>query len=982
MASNKFRYPPAPANGQDTFSDNLVGFQVVDGGGLTQGNFEFSTSVVEKVNRTFNLGAFSGPISLDDLDVTSDFESREIAAKNLGVYPNFDVTQVMNYNMYGSLVKRFEVSVTKVINYFPAAIQIDSVYYDFTTANTATNISFDSIDNTTTFDLDVTRFKNPFDIDYSQNSDRNLSVRPMEVAPIRNLTREFEKYSLYVSNVNTEYPIIDFIPSVRLSAGTVTITVAGNPFSGNNSTTLPLVVKPNSLNTEKAFSNNFDELEKFLLNRMVVPKYTSKFQIIEESDSGKLYKIDKSVTWPTDGLWNLDIRTNRFNIYIESLQEIGENLDDFKTDLIVRFLTTGAFKEFDTEDQRVTKILRIYGRAFDELKKFVDTLAYMNSVNYNVKNDIPSQLLKNLAATLGYNTNVSPITNDAFLNSVFGQGTPSVYPGQTVSKTPDEINFQFYRNLILNAAYLFKSKGTRRSVEFLLRMAGAPKALIEFNETIYMADGPINLNRYNYEWSTISGGTKAIETPILDPNNLYQLQGVQYTGFTTSTSFSSVTITQADIPMDAQGYPKKPVVNNSYFFQKGAGWFELTPDHRSPLITDDQNSVFTGQNPNVQTEFEPFTYGEKYVDRYKNFPFLNPLGFGLTRIYDNKKSWVDNQTGLRRSRTGGYNAYYYVEDERLVLNRKNIDLYLNMGQGILYDIWTMSNKYDYPFPSTGLTAPYPSPKGVDWTVINPRPQEKTFFEFAQTFYNNMINVRNRQWITDGKNGGYPALQSIYWKYLQSQQTVNIPSNQYTYQKMIDFTLGLGPYWMRLVEQVIPATTIWLGGQKMENNVLNRQKFAWRRQRGCEIIPIPCIPCEYNGQLFGYDCIDQTLNCDVEVNEFGAKLATALKSCAGSSGFTISNCDLNSVFSEWYVDVRLDNVILVQQKFYTGYGIYDYPTQTDWYNALDTYLDSLYQSGLNYYRSGNNLVVSNSTCLDNFRESILTVNIGINVSLTC
>ena len=126
MASNKFRYPPAPANGQDTFSDNLVGFQVVDGGGLTQGNFEFSTSVVEKVNRTFNLGAFSGPISLDDLDVTSDFESREIAAKNLGVYPNFDVTQVMNYNMYGSLVKRFEVSVTKIINYFPAAIQIDS----------------------------------------------------------------------------------------------------------------------------------------------------------------------------------------------------------------------------------------------------------------------------------------------------------------------------------------------------------------------------------------------------------------------------------------------------------------------------------------------------------------------------------------------------------------------------------------------------------------------------------------------------------------------------------------------------------------------------------------------------------------------------------------------------------------------------------------------------------------------------------------
>ena len=64
MASNRFRYPPAPPNGSGTFSDNLVGFQIVDGGGLTQGNFEFTTSVVEKVNRKFNTGVFSDPINL------------------------------------------------------------------------------------------------------------------------------------------------------------------------------------------------------------------------------------------------------------------------------------------------------------------------------------------------------------------------------------------------------------------------------------------------------------------------------------------------------------------------------------------------------------------------------------------------------------------------------------------------------------------------------------------------------------------------------------------------------------------------------------------------------------------------------------------------------------------------------------------------------------------------------------------------------
>ena len=136
MASNKYRYPPAPGNGSGTFSDNIVGLQTVDGGGLTQGNFEFSTSVVEKVNRTFSTGVFSDPISLEDLQVGNLLESRSIIAKNYRVYPNYDISQVTNFTLYGSLQKRFGASITKIINYFPAAIEVDKSYYDYTTGNT------------------------------------------------------------------------------------------------------------------------------------------------------------------------------------------------------------------------------------------------------------------------------------------------------------------------------------------------------------------------------------------------------------------------------------------------------------------------------------------------------------------------------------------------------------------------------------------------------------------------------------------------------------------------------------------------------------------------------------------------------------------------------------------------------------------------------------------------------------------------------
>ena len=515
-----------------------------------------------------------------------------------------------------------------------------------------------------------------------------------------------------------------------------------------------------------------------------------------------------------------------------------------------------------------------------------------------------------------------------------------------------------------------------------MRMVGAPKDLIEFNEIVYIADGPINVKRFEGEYLKMSGGTKVDDVPALDPNVVYNIQGVTYTGFTTSKYVSQTDATRGDYPMNEYGYPKRPVTNNEYFFEKGAGWYIETPDHRAIEKLDITNSTFTGANPSIQTSLETFTYGQKYFDRFRKFPYMN-IGFGLTRTIDNNKSWDDTETGIRRNRDGAYNAYYEVFDEKLVLNAKNVELYLNMAQGITYDIWRMSRRYDYPFPSSGLTSPYPYPGGKDWTVINPLPQEKTFFEFAQTFYNTLINVRNRQTISDGAVNSYPTLQSIYWKYLQSESAVNIPSNQYTYQKMIDFTLGIGDYWTKLVEQMIPASTIWMGGQKMVNNVLQRQKHVWRRQRGCEIIPIECIPCIYYGQLFDNDCIDETLTCDVNISSIPTILNNSINSCINKSGYTINNCIQNTLISDWYVDVRLDSTILVQEIFYTGYGAQDYPTFTDWINALNNKLQYLYQSGLNYNIDSNNiLTVSNTGCDPEFTDKTLTVNVGVNIKINC
>jgi len=408
---SKFFYPPRPGNGAGTFSDNIVGLQTVEGGGLTQGNFEFTTGITEKVNRTFNVGAFSEPISLEMLDINDLEESRRILATQFKVYPNYDVSQVLNFSMYGSLSKRFSVSITKIINYFPASLDVmfNSIYY--TTGNTASDIIYDAQADETYFKVNVDRINNPFDIDYSVSATTNLGVREITVSPYRNL---YQTYLDYCVSINDNiYKVLSFEPSETLSSGYISFYVSGAPF-GTTASTFDggYQIRPNDFIVDKTFLEDFDEVEQFLVNRLVRPEYTAVFQVPQQNEFGQQYTEYQQVTWPKDGDWNLDIRSFLFDRYLEEIQAIAINLDSFKTNLISRFLVTASLKEFDTLGQKVEKIFQIYGRSFDQVKQFIDGLAYMNSVNYNPSNDIPSQLLVNLSRTLGWSSNFSPITNE------------------------------------------------------------------------------------------------------------------------------------------------------------------------------------------------------------------------------------------------------------------------------------------------------------------------------------------------------------------------------------------------------------------------------------------------------------------------------------------------------------------------------------------------------------------------------------------
>ena len=819
------------ASGADTVFDNIVGLQTIRGGGLTQGNFEFDVSLSEKNNRRFNIGVFGDPISLDTLNIESVQQSRELQAKEFRVYPNIDLSLVTNFTLYGSLQKRFEVSIQKIINFFPAGLQINFFNLNLITGNTAYDITYDLISDLTTFKIPVSKIQNPFGIDYTINSKINLQTRESEISPLRDLTNRFRDYSLYVNL--EEYKLFNFVPTSSINENYIQLTVYGKPFTGNT-TIDDLLVRPNDMVCEKVFTENFNEVEGFLLNRLTIPKYTASFTIPVEGDNGVASIQTKNITFPLDGQWNLDIRTNNFDDYLVSINEVGETYDEFKTNLIVRFLTTNAFVEFDTQDHKVHKILQIYGRSFDQIKLYISALSDMTNVTYEGGNTVPDELLKYIALTLGWGINISPNLTQNYLNSVLSStGTPQ-YDGFSREYTDNEINQQFYRNLILNSAYLYKSKGTRKAVEFLLRYVGVPDAILDFNEFVYVSDNRIDMNNFYSQLTQISGGSYSETITIPLSGTTFKIYGVTYTAFTSSTIVDTSLFDPNLYPIDSDGFPLAPIETEDYFFEKGAGWFESTPKHRSPEIVNQTFSVFTGNSPNVQTSLQPFTYGQEYFSRFRNFPYMN-LGFNLKLVPDNKKSW--QPPIFRTTNQSGLNAYYIVQDDRLVINAKNIEIFLNPGQGLLYDVWYMSRNFNYPVPNSGMTPAFISSPSDAWSFINPQANKKTFFEFQIDFLRSTIQVSNRWYSTDGKTSGYPSLLNIFYDFLLSQENAGVPNYNFSYYKLAEYAEGIDSSWIRLIEQFIPTSTIWMTGIRYENSPMNRQKFVWKRQIPCQQVSL-------------------------------------------------------------------------------------------------------------------------------------------------
>ena len=591
------------------FSPDLVGLQLASDGGtplFTMGNFSITTNMDAKVTRKFITNQFSNFVSLTDLDL-SLAEANTLLRDNSGVLLNLDKNNLKYNAQFGSLNEFVRVSLEDIITNWPASLYLNKTAFNANNTaingNTYENYVYDLLTDVSYFRVNTTFINNNFQINFLKNG--SILDTFNSTNDLRNITVNYASYAVLIND--TEYPVLNFTGATYTTNDYIYLSVKGNPFTGTASN-LAYHIKPNKLK-EETFFNTLPDFEAYLLNRLVMPQYTAAFKYAVKSEGGAVLFLTESITWPTTDGYNIDFDTSDYITYATKLLDLSTNNDLASSDLMNRYLVSDSISSFDTAPmnidyldqdttgQKITKTLRIYGKSYDDINNFIEGISFANTVTYNKQDNIPDIYIKNLSRVLGWELISSVIENGLLASYV--TTAKSTYAGQAVGLTPVEADIELWRRLILNSPWLWKSKGARKSIEFLLKFIGVPLGLVTFNEYIYKTEAPIDIDLFK--------------------------QALTLNGYDSSDL--------SIYPIDSDGYPSPLADTPTMYYQNYGLWFRETGG------MDSTKDIIVGNNPHLG----PYDGGYAYIHQFKslipNFSAVTITGetsvTGFTQLFTN-----------------------------------------------------------------------------------------------------------------------------------------------------------------------------------------------------------------------------------------------------------------------------------------------------------------------------------------------------------
>ena len=403
--------------------------------------------IIDLTGKTFSNANLSNNQSLTN----GTFNYNSIYNANLAKL-NLQPEQPTSYAYFSSFYGKIAQSINSIVQNFPFAIMSDVV----SAGNNIVSINYDMFSNVTSLYIDESTLVNQASLIYKSGSSTY------------NVFNNYSDFSLQLSGTGdaSVYPIIYYTYSG--ASQQLFFQVTGNIFSGvSPSLNFPIYIRP-SLQVLGQFKQTLSQLDYQVL-------YSGEFSVPSIDDNSFVLS---TYTWTkyVDG-FNPDIEGAGFDAFLTSILNDSKRVDEVKTNIFLRTIIPENLIDLDSEDKIYQKLTQVYANEFDEIKRYIDGIAFAHSVNYERVNSVPNVYLQRLSTLLGMDLKNS-FSDVDFFEYIAGdpEGTGFSY---------QDFNYELWTRILVNLNFLYKRKGTRDAIMFMFKILGAPDCLVNFNEFVY-----------------------------------------------------------------------------------------------------------------------------------------------------------------------------------------------------------------------------------------------------------------------------------------------------------------------------------------------------------------------------------------------------------------------------------------------------------------------------------------------------------------
>ena len=443
-----------------------------------------------------NFGSFSTLESLKGVNLNPP-TAYSISPNELNLNPS----DSYSYAYFGSFYTEVANAINSVINNFPYAM----LAYDYGTGITI-------YDYTTNYNNSTNQKSSTFKIPYSALTNQGgVIINSNNSIDYLSLASDYSQFAVQMG-------------STTITAQTPTIEIKGFLFSANTSnylefsindfldgvtgatSTLPIYIRP----TKERLANFKFTLSELEYNML----YGFKLKTLDlETD---ILEVENDFVWPKtiDG-FNPDTYGIAFDNFKKSMLKAAADTDDAKTNILVKTVIPENYLELDSQQQIYTSLVQTYGHEFDEIKKYIDGIAFAHTITYNKIENVPDKFLKKLSNLLGWNL------SDSFSELDLFQYLAGNADGK--DKSYSYYNLEIWRRILININWLYKKKGTRDAIQFIFKLLGAPECLLRFDEFVY------KINQTFSQDSLIpTAGGQVSDLSILDANKINENGYINY----------------------------------------------------------------------------------------------------------------------------------------------------------------------------------------------------------------------------------------------------------------------------------------------------------------------------------------------------------------------------------------------------------------------------------------------------------------------